>query len=434
MALTIDPTVGVEVASDAVARAMRGGADAAMAQHGYSEGFEVNFDTNDVTLVRSTVSDDLAITVYVDTCEGTAQLTGRDHDAVDRAVAEALTAARASQPDPANVLPEDQAEPATSDGDEGPDREAMVDAVLRHIERVKSEFPALRTDSSQYSFVCTWSSYANSHARVQHARRGRYGMVLLVTGKDGERATSFNYSGMVGITPFGELTTLTPIDRLLRETAGSFDAIPVPETFVGDLIFTPESLGDLIGSLGDALSGIALIRKATPYTERLGEVVAAPSFNLLHRPSQLANANAFDAHGFPNGDVDVIRDGSLESFLIGWYASHKLGRPMTTGQRDLVVAPGDDALADIIASTDRGILLGRFSGGQPNQNLDFSGVAKNSFYIEGGEVVGPITETMIAGNFQDVIKQTRAISTETIDTGYSCNPWLATTGVTISTK
>ncbi|HUS62870.1 MAG TPA: metallopeptidase TldD-related protein, partial [Acidimicrobiales bacterium] len=160
----------------------------------------------------------------------------------------------------------------------------------------------------------------------------------------------------------------------------------------------------------------------------------APVFNLLHRPTQLAAAPAFDSEGFPNRDLDLIRDGVLESFAIGWYGSHKLGRPMTSGLTNLVVAPGHTALADIIAATDRGILLGRFSGGEPNQNLDFSGVAKNSFYVEGGKVIGPITETMIAGNFQTAIQSIRAISSETVDTGYSCYPWLATTGITISTK
>lgn len=434
MALTIDPTVGVEVASDAVARAMRAGAHAAKAVHGYSEGFEVSFDTNDVTLVRSTVSDDLSITVHVDTCEGTAQLTGRDHDAVDRAVAEALEAARAGQPDPANVLPEEPAEPATSSGDEVPDEEAMVDAVLQHIERMKADYPMLLSDSSSYAFSCSWSSYANSHGRVQHARRGAYGLSLLVTGKDGDQATSFNYGGMMGLAPFPDLTSLPPVRRLLDDTAASFDATPIPSTFVGDLIFTPESLGDLVSSVASALSGVTLIRKASPYAERLGEAVAVPGFHLLHRPSALASAPAFDGEGFPNVDLDVIRDGVLEHFLISWYAAHKLGRPMTTGLTDLVVAPGAEALDDIIASTERGILLGRFSGGQPNQNLDFSGVAKNSFSIEGGKVVGPITETMIAGNFQTALQQIRGISRETIDTGYSCYPWVATTGVTISTK
>ena len=29
----------------------------------------------------------------------------------------------------------------------------------------------LRQDSSTYSFVCSWSSYANSYGRVQHARQ-----------------------------------------------------------------------------------------------------------------------------------------------------------------------------------------------------------------------------------------------------------------------
>lgn len=436
MSLAIDPEVGVDIATDAVARAMKAGADAARVHHAYTEVFEVNFDTNDVTLVRTTVGDTLAITAFDETRKGSTQLTGRAHDMVERGVAQALEAARAGEPDPANVLPSEPAavSPRADDGDAEPDREAMVDAVLRHIERTRAEFPSLRSESSHYSFSSTWMSYANSHDRVQHSRRARYMVSTMVTGKDEKASTSFNYVGLIGRSPFGELTTLAPMARLFDSTMASFDARPVPSTFVGDVIFTPEAMSTLVGTVAGALGGLALMRKATPFLDSVGEQVAAAGFSLLHRPSAVASAAAFDSEGFLNEDLDIIRDGVLENFLIDWYSAHKLDRPMTTGSADFVVAPGDTALDDIIANTERGIVLGRYSGGMPNQNLDFSGVAKNSFYVEDGKISHALSETMVAGNFVAALQAIRGISRETVDFGSGVYPWVATTGVTVSTK
>ena len=47
---------------------------------------------------------------------------------------------------------------------------------------------------------------------------------------------------------------------------------------------------------------------------------------------------------------------------------------------NFVVPSGDRSLDDSVAGTERGAILSRFSGGNPNSNLEFSGVAKNSFY------------------------------------------------------
>ena len=38
----------------------------------------------------------------------------------------------------------------------------------------------------------------------------------------------------------------------------------------------------------------------------------------------------------------------------------------------------------MVKNIDRGLLVTRFSGGSPSDNGDFSGIAKNSFYIQNG--------------------------------------------------
>jgi PmbA protein len=61
-------------------------------------------------------------------------------------------------------------------------------------------------------------------------------------------------------------------------------------------------------------------------------------------------------------------------------------------------------------------------------------VAKNSYLIEDGEIRGPISESMISGNFVDMLKNMTAISREQVDYGFSILPWIAVSGVTVSGK
>ena len=92
------------------------------------------------------------------------------------------------------------------------------------------------------------------------------------------------------------------------------------------------------------------------------------------------------------------------------------------------------ALADMIRSIRRGLIVGGFSGGEPGANGEFSGVAKNSFYVEDGEIRGAVLETMISGNLAEVFSHVREISSELISDGNMAFPYLTADGITISGK
>jgi PmbA protein len=91
------------------------------------------------------------------------------------------------------------------------------------------------------------------------------------------------------------------------------------------------------------------------------------------------------------------------------------------------------SLDDIIAGTRRDHLV-PLSGGRPNSNLDFSGVSKNSFYVEDGEIRHALTETMVTGSLQELLKNIHAVSREQVNFGDHAYPYLAASGVTISAK
>ena len=72
----------------------------------------------------------------------------------------------------------------------------------------------------------------------------------------------------------------------------------------------------------------------------------------------------------------------------------------------------------------RGAVVGRLSMGMPAANGNFSGVIKNSFRIDGGKPGAALSETMIAGNMAQMLKDVVAVSREQVDGGAQRLPWM----------
>ncbi len=436
MTAVLDATAGVDVADRAVQAARTAGADDAQVAHVYSELFEITYDNDDIGMVRTTVNDQISMTVFVGGAKGQSSLTGRSFDLIDQAAAEAVAAARAGAADPANGVVDESPTDFVELGHQEPDQEAMLDTIVRHQAFMREHYPKLLMRDSTYEFKNLWRSFANSAGLQRQERRSGYTSSTIFSGKDGEKATSFNYTSATSVEPFAELADAATVRQLLKDTVASFDPRPVPETFVGDVIFTPDSLTTLLSSVLQAIGGYTLIRGTSPFQDSIGETIADTRLTVWSRPClpQFPLASTFDSDGVASEDRPIITAGVLDNHIVDWYASRKLGRPMTAGGYAYDVAPGDQTFGEIVANTERGIVLGRFSGGQPNQQLDFSGVAKNSFYVEHGKVQFAINETMIAGNFADLLKSVRAIGSESVNYGGHAFPALAASGVTISTK
>ena len=431
---TLTDTDGIEFAASLVERAYRAGADAAQARHTAAERFELDGDTGGVNLVATNHDDTTALTVFRDGRRGSAELTGRDKAAVEAAIRNALDSANAAPPDPANAVAEAESAPPSYHGPERPDRDGMLAAVRDYVGEVRRRFPLLRIRHAIYSFDDRHRSFANTAGVRRQERRAVHRFATMFGAKDGERSTSFNYTGASAYAPFERLIEAGAVEPLMADTMRSFDPRPVSGKFTGDVIITPSCAASVAAMLARAFSGYALMGALTPYADREGERVASPAFSLLNRPAdpRFPDGSDFDDCGVSTRNVDVIRDGVFETFLIDFFCSRKLGRPQNAGRHNLVIPPCERSVEALVRETERGIVLARFSGGAPNYKLDFSGVAKNSFYVEDGEIRYPLIETMVSGNFQDLLKHIRGVSSESIDFGDGEFPWLAASGVTIS--
>ena len=186
--------------------------------------------------------------------------------------------------------------------------------------------------------------------------------------KDGTRSTSFNYTCASAWKPFERLVKVGAVESLIAETLRSFDSRPVPEKFIGDIIVTPSCAASIAGTLARAFDGYALMGGLTPYAGREGQTIANPAFSLLNRPAdaRFPDGADFDDCGVATRNVDVIRNGTLETFLVDFFCSRKLGRRQNAGRHNLVIPPGERGIDDLIRETERGIVLARFSGRVPN--------------------------------------------------------------------
>jgi len=242
---------------------------------------------------------------------------------------------------------------------------------------------------------------------------------------------------------FGSLDTplieLGSLDQDLAFISGQVHTVPSSDKYQGVMVLTPACLESfLYDILGTFVDDSVILDGTSIWRDRLNQRVADPSFSLSlapHHPDVLGGER-FTPEGYLSEDYDLIRDGILTSFRLSDYTARKTGleRSRNNAYGHFIVSPGDRPVDAIIAGIDRGILVGRFSGGNPGTSGDFSGVAKNTYLIEGGVVKEALSETMVTGNLADLLMNIRAISSERVRDGSSVLPFMAFDGVIISGK
>jgi PmbA protein len=198
------------------------------------------------------------------------------------------------------------------------------------------------------------------------------------------------------------------------------------------VVLAPIAVQDLLGWLQAQLSDVQLIAGSSLYHDKVGERIASPLLTLGSR-FDAPGVAAISADAFVTPPVQLLRDGVLCTLMPSLYGSRKTGLPhVPTAGDGWALAAGDTPLPQLIGGVARGALVGRLSMGNPAANGDFSGVIKNSFLIERGEVGPALAETMIAGNVARMLQDVRGASRERIDAGQWLLPWLRIEGLHFS--
>ncbi|MCL2741156.1 MAG: TldD/PmbA family protein [Oscillospiraceae bacterium] len=397
---------------------------------------ELNLDAGKFSLMRTTFSSSISVRALIGSRKGTHSTNRLDRGTVDAAVAAAVEAAASSDPDEAEVISAGIGGHEFDLGKAPSEPGLIYDRMDGFMKAVKEGYPL--TDVMQF-IVCHngWdAAYANTNGTRAMTAASQYNVSVTFSTRDGDRTTSMNGSGYTAKDLGMEILSYPELRRLIAGSAAELDARPVEGKFTGSLLCSPECFGEFLGEvLGNCVGGGSIISGTSPWKDSLGAEVAdrrlSVSFDPLH--ARVVNGSRMQ-DGYLAARQEIISGGVLKAFALNEYAALKTGLTRASATDCMVIEPGDLTLDGLIAGIDRGILINRFSGGSMAPNGDFSGVAKNSFLIEGGKVVGAVAETMVSGNMLEMLKNLKGLGSEQDFGGGSAIPWASFDGIVISGK
>lgn len=240
-----------------------------------------------------------------------------------------------------------------------------------------------------------------------------------------EVATGFGYSIGRGFT---ELDVAAAAEAAVQRAVRQLGARRTRSQRL-TAVFDPWVTAQFLGIVGEAFSGIEVLRGRSFLADRLGQAVAASSVTLIDDPTdgRFLAATDVDAEGLATRRNVLIERGVVHGFVHDSYSARGLGVASTgsavrggykstpsAGVQSLVLEPGTVGPEELIASVGDGIYIVEVSGLHSGVNLvsgDFS-TGVEAVMIRGGELAEPIKEVTIASTLQRMLADVVAIGSD----------------------
>lgn len=444
-----------DVAMRALEKARAAGADAADALLVESDSVEARVRNDEIDFVKQARERTLGIRALVRGAGGLRSALTSTSDlspaAVDRMAEETVALARATAEDPAAGLPEDDFardlpelelfDPADR---EVPVEQRIADARCAEAAARGVDARIHNSEGSQASSSFSRVVYADSRGFLGEYEAARHSLFSEPLAREngsmqrdywmtsGRRLRDLEESAEVGRRAAGR--------ALRRLGARRVRTCEVP------VIFDPVTAPSLLGHLVSCVNGYSIYRGTSFLAERLGESIASELVTVIddgRRPGGLGS-KPFDGEGQPTGRRVVVERGRLESWLLDAYSARKLGGASTgnaargpggapsVAPTNLWLEPGERSLDEIVADTERGLLVTELIGmGFQPITGDYSRGAAG-LWIENGEIVHPVEEITIAGNLGDMLAGIDAVGSDLLWLGRVASPSLRVARMTVA--
>ena len=429
----------IKIAEKVLAEAKTAGADYAHCVVRESEKREFNVDGGRFSLMRTLFDRDVSVTVLKDQRKGSVHVNRFDEEAIRGVVADCIAACESAEPDPAWQFADEPVEKSFIVGQPECDTEALFSRTKELLEDIRTRHPKILMEQMITEHDAYRSVFMNTNGICYRTTAGAYNFSLMYSAHEGEKSSSFYGSDVTLKDLDRPVIECALIERELSEIEKQLDTRPLSGKFTGTVLLAPPALTEIVlGTILDNfVSDSSLIEGTSIWKDKLGTKVADERFTLSlcpHSEDVVIGTN-ITGEGYPAEDYDLIRDGTLNSFALSQYAANRTGgKRAPNNSWNLFVPAGEKTLEEIIRGISRGVLVMRFSGGEPAPSGEFSGVAKNSFLIEDGKITGALAETMISGCVPDMLNSIRDISSDLLKDGSVSLPYIAFDGVTISGK
>lgn len=246
-------------------------------------------------------------------------------------------------------------------------------------------------------------------------RRGSYSTSCVAISGEG-LAMERDYCGEAR-SHLADLPDATGIGRLAGERAVVRAGATRPPTGAFPVLFDERIAAGLIGHLVGAINGSAIVRGASYLKDALGEQVLPSGLSLIenpHRP-RVSGSRPFDGEGLPVAKRAIVKDGVLQGWTLDLATARKLGMestgnasrgassPPSPSSGNLALTQGENSRDDLIAQMGTGLIITSMIGSTINPNTGDYSRGASGFWVENGEITGPVDECTVAGNLRDML-------------------------------
>ena len=447
--------MSLELVKRALARARRRGAFAADAVVVESDAREVRVRGEEIEFVTQEHSRTLGLRAFVKAPGGLrvaiTSTTDLEEATALELVDDTVELAGATAPDPCAGLPEGGFPSELPDLDliRSEERDVPLEARIADARRAEAAARALdpRVTNSQGSDASSGFSrvaFGNSQGFFGVYEAAQHSLVSMpVASENGSMQTDWWVSAgrsLAALEEPGSVGRRAASRALRRLGSRRVKTCKVP------VIFEAITARSLLSHLAACVTGGALYRKTSFLCERLGEAIANERVTVIDDGRRRAGLGSrpFDGEGLATRRTVVLDKGVLRSWLLDGYSARKLGLASTgnasrspgsapgASPSNLWLEPGDSSLEEMVASTERGLLVTwLFGPGFNPVTGDFSRGAAG-LWIEDGRVAFPVHEVTIAGNLGEMLAAIDAVGRDVEWLGSVASPPLRIASLTVA--
>ena len=205
----------------------------------------------------------------------------------------------------------------------------------------------------------------------------------------------------------------------------SLDTKPV-ETGDYSVVLDYYAAVGLLQTFIGAFDGENVSRGRSILKDKLGEKIANPNLTITDNPLMDKGllSSKCDGEGSVSKKTDLVKDGTLNSFIYDIYTANTEGVKTTSnGMRGSYMSTPMISPSNLefkfsemkkLSEIDRGVLTTSVLGAHTANPIsgDFSVEASNAFKINNGELTEPISKAMISGNIFELMKTIEGVESE----------------------
>lgn len=326
--------------------------------------------------------------------------------------------------------------------------EVMIQAAME-LEKLAYELDSrvAQVQASYVSKIVKESLIANTKGLNCYSKAAFASAGLYLTAQDGDSTATGGETDFT-ITDFATLNVQEIAEKAVKEATSKLNASSVA-TGNYPIIFRYDTATELSGAFLGQLSAESVQKGYSKLKDKLNTKIVGDNISFVDDPlmKDTITYAPYDSEGFATSKKDLVRNGELITFLHNRKTAKKDGvestgnavkggfrSTMSVGPYNLYLEPGTASLEEMIARTEKAILIVELQGTNAGINYtsgDFS-LASIGFLIEDGKITRAIDQFTIAGNIFDVLNDVSEIGNDLRIRGSITVPSIKVNGLHVS--